>query len=96
MIKSNKSHRSFIYDAEAAMRTTVDIPEKVLERVRNHANARSISQTAAVVELVERGLDAKIPIVWENGIPVFSPGPEGAVTVEHVQELIEKMGDEPW
>jgi len=78
------------------MRTTVDIPEKVLDRVRNHANARSISQTAAVVELIERGLDAKIPIVWENGIPVFSPGPEGAVTMEHVQELIEQMDDEAW
>jgi hypothetical protein len=96
MIQSKLSHQDFADDAEAAMRTTVDIPEKVLDRVRNHANARSISQTAAVVELVERGLDAKIPIVWENGIPVFSPGPEGAVTMEHVQELIEQMDDEAW
>jgi hypothetical protein len=96
MIESKLSHQNFKDGAEAAMRTTVDIPEKVLDRVRNHANARSISQTAAVVELIERGLDAKIPIVWENGIPVFSPGPEGAVTMEHVQELIEQMDDEAW
>lgn len=78
------------------MRTTLDIPEKVLERVKRHASARSISQGAAAVELIERGLDAKVPIIWENGIPVFDPGPAGAVTYEHVKKLIEQMEEEQW
>jgi hypothetical protein len=77
------------------MRTTLDIKDEVLERVKEYAAARSISQGAAVSEVLERGLNAEVPTKWENGILIFSPGPAGAVTAEHVMKLKDEMESEP-
>jgi hypothetical protein len=76
------------------MRTTVDIRDDVLERVKEYAAARSISNGAAVSEVLERGLDAEVPTKWENGILIFSPGPSGIVTAEHVMKLKDEMESE--
>jgi hypothetical protein len=57
------------------MRTTLDIRDDVLERMREYAAARSISNGAAANELMERGLNADVPTKWENGILIFAPGP---------------------
>jgi hypothetical protein len=76
------------------MRTTLDIRDDLLQRVKEYAAARSISNGAAVSEVLQRGFEAEIPIVWKHGIPVFSPGPSGAVTAEHVMKLIEEMDSE--
>jgi hypothetical protein len=76
------------------MRTTLDIKDEVLERVREYAAARSISQGAAVSEVLERGFNAEVPTKWENGILIFSPGPAGAVTAEHVMKLKDEMESE--
>ena len=76
------------------MRTTLDIKDEVLERVKEYAAARSISQGAAVSEVLERGFNAEVPTKWENGILIFSPGPEGAVTAEHVMKLKDEMESE--
>jgi hypothetical protein len=76
------------------MRTTVDIRDDVLERVKEYAAARSISNGAAVTEVLERGLEAEIPTIWENGLLVFAPGPSGAVTAEHVMKLKDEMESE--
>jgi hypothetical protein len=76
------------------MRTTLDIRDDVLERVKEYAAARSISNGAAVSEVLERGLNAEVPTKWENGILVFSPGPSGAVTAEHVMRLKDEMESE--
>jgi hypothetical protein len=69
------------------MRTTLDIRDDVLEQVKEYAAARSISQGAAVSDILERGFNADVPTKWENGILIFSPGPVGAVTAEHVMKL---------
>ena len=76
------------------MRTTIDIRDDVLERVKEYAAARSISNGAAVSEVLERGLNAEVPTKWENGILIFSPGPSGAVTAEHVMKLKDEMESE--
>ena len=46
------------------MRTTLDIKDEVLERVKEYAAARSISQGAAVSEVLERG---STPKYQQNG-----------------------------
>lgn len=78
------------------MRTTLDIRDDVLHRVKEYAAAKSISNGAAVSEILERGLDAEVPTKWENGILVFDPGPAGAVTAEHVMKLKDEMESELW
>jgi hypothetical protein len=70
------------------------LEDKVLERVKEYAAARSISQGAAVSEVLERGFNAEVPTKWENGILIFSPGPAGAVTAEHVMKLKDEMESE--
>jgi hypothetical protein len=76
------------------MRTTLDIRDDVLEQVKEYAAARAISNGAAASEILERGLTAEVPTKWENGILIFSPGPAGAVTAEHVMKLKDEMEDE--
>jgi hypothetical protein len=78
------------------MRTTLDIKDDVLEKVKEYAAARSISKGAAVSEVLERGFNAEVPTKWENGILIFSPGPEGAVTAEHVMKLKDDLEGEIW
>jgi hypothetical protein len=77
------------------MRTTLDIRDDVLKKVKEYASTRSISQGAAVSEVLERGFNAEVPTKWENGILIFSPGPSGAVTAEHVMRLKDEMESEP-
>ena len=76
------------------MRTTLEIDDDVLAEVKEYAAARSISNGAAATEIMARGLRAVVPTKWKNGILIFSPGPEGAVTAEHVQNLIDEMEGE--
>jgi hypothetical protein len=76
------------------MRTTIDIRDDVLEKVKEYAAARSISQGAAVSEVLERGFNAEVPTKWENGILIFAPGRAGAVTAEHVMKLKDEMESE--
>jgi hypothetical protein len=76
------------------MRTTLEIDDDVLTEVKEYATARSISNGAAATLMIKRGLKAVVPTKWENGILIFSPGPEGSVTAEHVQDLIDEMEGE--
>ena len=76
------------------MRTTLDIKDETMEIVNEYASARSMSKGAAVSEVLERGFNAEVPTKWENGILVFSPGPSGAVTAEHVMKLKDEMESE--
>lgn len=78
------------------MRTTLEIRDDVLERVKEYAAAHSISNGEAVTEILERGLSSGVPMKWENGILIFAPGPEGAVTAEHVMRLKDEMESELW
>jgi hypothetical protein len=77
------------------MRTTLDIRDDVLERVKEYAAARSISNGAAVSEVLERGLNAEVPTKWENGILIFSPGPGAEmITVERALAIKDEMENE--
>lgn len=78
------------------MRTTVDIRDDILEKVKEYAAAKSISNGAAVSEILERGFEAEVPTKWENGILIFAPGPAGAVTAEHVMKIKDEMESEMW
>jgi hypothetical protein len=70
------------------MRTTLDIRDDVLEQVRDYAAARSMSKGAAASEILERGLNAEVPTKWENGILIFSPGPDSEmITLEHALRI---------
>jgi hypothetical protein len=74
----------------------MDLPEDVLDQVKKHAKARSISNGMAAADLIRRGLKAEVPTRWENGLLVFDPGPEGAVTAEHVMRLKDELEGQPW
>jgi hypothetical protein len=77
------------------MRTTLDIKDEVLERVKEYAAARSISQGAAVSEVLERGFSAEVPTKWENGILIFSPGPGSEmITLEKTLAIEDAMESE--
>ena len=70
------------------MRTTLDIRDDVLEQVREYAAARSISKGTAASEILERGLNVEVPTKWENGILIFSPGPDSEmITLEHALRI---------
>jgi hypothetical protein len=79
-----------------AMRTTLEIRDDVLEKVKAYAAARSISNGSAATELIERGLNAEVPTKWENGILIFAPGPGGAVTAEQVMKIKDELEGQPW
>jgi hypothetical protein len=77
------------------MRTTLDIRDDVLEQVKAYAAARSISQGLAASELIQRGLRAEVPTVWENGLLVFDPGPDArVVTLEKTLEVEDALEDD--
>jgi hypothetical protein len=78
------------------MRTTLDIRDDVLEQVKAYAAARSISNGSAASELIERGLNAEVPTKWENGLLIFDPGPEGAITAEDVMKLKDDLEGQSW
>ena len=77
------------------MRTTLDIRNEVLEQVKEYAEARRISNGAAASEILERGLNAEVPTKWENGILIFSPGPDSEmITVERALALKDALESE--
>ncbi len=78
------------------MRTTWNYDEGIVEDVKQYARARSIPAGEAASELIRRGLHAGVPTKRENGILVFAPGPEGAVSAEHVMKLKDEMESELW
>jgi hypothetical protein len=77
------------------MRTTIDIRDDVLEKVKEYAAARSISKGTAVSEVLERGFNAEVPTKWENGLLVFDPGPGAeTLTLEHTLQLEDAVEDD--
>ena len=71
------------------MRTTVDIPEPLLDQLRALARDRNRSLSAVVVELIERGAQprAKAKIVkGKSGFPMLT-GSGRLVTTEDVRAL---------
>jgi len=73
------------------MRTTLEIRDDVLERVKEYASIRSISYGAAASEILEKGLKSRVGVRYEAGVPVFDV-PAGSPTVTLEQTL--KLEDE--
>jgi hypothetical protein len=61
------------------MRTTLDLPEDVLDEVKKHAARRSITNGKAAAELILRGLNSETPTKRESGLLIFAPGPGSPV-----------------
>jgi hypothetical protein len=77
------------------MRTTLNISDEVFNQVKEYAAARSISKGAAASEILERGLKAEVPTKWENGILIFSPGPDSEmITLEKTLAMKDAMESE--
>ena len=74
------------------MRTTLDINDQVLQRVKEYAAARSLSNGAAATEILERGLNARMGIRYENGVAVFDvPEEIPVVSLEDTLRLEDEL-----
>lgn len=74
------------------MRTTLDINDQVLQRVKEYAAARSLSNGAAATEILERGLNARMGIRYENGVAVFDvPEESPVVSLEDTLRLEDEL-----
>jgi hypothetical protein len=77
------------------MRTTLEIRDEVLAKVKEYAAARSISRGAAVSDMLERGFNAPVATKWENGFLVFDPGPNAEiVSLQRTLELEDELENE--
>jgi hypothetical protein len=74
------------------LRTTLDINDQVLERVKEYAAARSISNGAAATEILERGLNARMGIRYEDGVAVFDvPDKSPVVSLQETLRLEDEL-----
>jgi hypothetical protein len=74
------------------LRTTIDIKDQVLQRVKEYAAARSISNGAAANELLERGLNARLGIRYEEGVALFDvPEESPVVSLENTLRLEDEL-----
>lgn len=77
------------------MRTTWNIDECVLDEVKSYAKTRSIPAGQAATELIQKGLQARVPTKWENGLLIFAPGPETeVVTLEQALAFEDALEEE--
>lgn len=75
------------------MRTTVDLPKRTHDRVRELAAARGVSLSAVIADLTQRGLNEldgrpRYRIDERTGLPVIHTG--RPITVEEVAALIDE------
>ena len=82
-----------LYDAD--MRTTVDLPPALYQRVKERAADHQQSMSSTLASLVSQGLDlqdettkAEVEVDPVSGFPVISIG--RAITSEEVARLIEE------
>lgn len=74
------------------MRTTIDIDDAVLERVRLRAKHERVSTGRMVSELVQRQLDTPPDIVVVNGLPVLrNRKPGSVVTMGQANEMLDEL-----
>jgi hypothetical protein len=72
------------------MRTTLNLDDDVLERLKDYADDRSVALGKAASELMRRGLDAPLQTRLVNGVhTVVLPPNSPAVSTEKVKQLLE-------
>jgi hypothetical protein len=70
------------------MRTTLNLEDEVLRKVKDYAHHRSLSLGSAVSQLVRRGLGAQGATRTVNGLQVLDLPPDSPiVAAEHVRRL---------
>jgi len=76
------------------MRTTVNINDEVLEKVREYAQKRGISLGHAVSDLLYDGIEAQPKFKKRNGFTILElpPGSPKVITTE----MIKKIEDDYW
>ncbi len=74
------------------MRTTINLEDDVLRKVRRYAGTRRLPLGRAVSELLRRGFAAERPTRVVNGlrVPDLPPG-SPRVTTRQVRELLEEL-----
>jgi hypothetical protein len=79
-------------EEEYRMRTTLDLQDDVLARVKEYAAARSMSTGAAASYLLKQALNRPLGTRIENGFEVFDvPGDSPVVTLEHTLRLEDEL-----
>jgi hypothetical protein len=74
------------------MRTTINLEDEVLVRVKRYAEERSLSVGKAVSDLVRRGLTAPRPTKVVNGFHVVVLPPDSPpVTSAEVERLADEI-----
>jgi hypothetical protein len=72
------------------MRTTLNLDDDVLERLKDYADDRSVALGKAASELMRRGLDAPLQTRLVNGVhTVVLPPNSPTVSSEKVKQLLE-------
>ncbi len=70
------------------MRTTVTLDEEARAIVEQYAQARKLSFSKAISELIVRGVRRRPRIKYVNGLPVFDlPKTSKPITTEHVRAI---------
>lgn len=73
------------------MRTTLNLDDDVMQRLKEYASGRSIPLGTAASELVRRGLETPVQLRMVNGFCVVDiPADTATVTSERVKELLEE------
>lgn len=82
-----------MYDIILMMRTTLNLDDDVLSKVKEYADSRSVALGKAVSDLVRRGLKAPVETAVVNGFHVVVLPPDSpTVDQRQVEHLLE---DEP-
>ncbi|HZZ15391.1 MAG TPA: hypothetical protein VFE08_05470 [Candidatus Sulfotelmatobacter sp.] len=72
------------------MRTTLNLDDDVVGRLREYAEQRSMAIGKAASDLVRRGLNAQVQTRLVNGLHVVVlPADSPKISTEHVRRLLE-------
>jgi hypothetical protein len=72
------------------MRTTLNLDDEVLLRVKSYAEGRALSLGAAVSELIRRGLTAKRPTRMVHGLHVVDLPPDSPIVTSRGVRALEE------
>jgi len=72
------------------MRTTLNLDDDVLDRLKEYAEHRSIALGKAASDLVRRGLNSQVETELVNGLHVVVlPADSPKISNQHVRRLLE-------
>jgi hypothetical protein len=72
------------------MRTTLNLDDDLLERLKDYAENRSVALGKAASELMRKGLDAPLQTRLVNGVhTVVLPPNSPKISSERIKELLE-------